>query len=38
VRLLVSKLAAEVRIGGGRVEAHLPPILTNEVVLIEFRD
>ncbi len=36
VRLLVSKKEPDVRLGGGRVEVHLPPVLTGEVVLFEF--
>ncbi|MDB5588586.1 MAG: hypothetical protein JWP26_3556 [Devosia sp.] len=36
VRLLVSKQAPDVQIGEGRIKVHLPPILTNEVVLFEF--
>ncbi len=36
VRLLVSNLAPPVRIGGGRAEVDLPPVLTSEVVLFEF--
>lgn len=36
VRLLVSRETAQMRIGGGRIEIALPPIETNEVVLIEF--